>query len=158
LFDGAGLFVGTAIVLLVFTVLAVILELESPDIVLWTGQRVVGTEQGGVVFYRWHGQNYAVAVPGYGSSKGVSVYLDPANPGDAMTDNAVNRATTALVVGGPFTAAVVLLAVGLSRGYRRKRREMRGVVPPVGYGHGLDPEFVARHLEKLRRDDDKNSG
>jgi len=149
-FDGAGWFVGLAVALLVFTLIAVFVQLQSPDHILWTGQRAVGTEQGGIVFYRWHGQNYSVDVRGFGSSKNVSVYFDPADPSDAMADNAVNRAVTALLVGGPFTGAIALLAVGLSRSYRRRRRVERGVAPPVGYGKGLDPEFVHRHLRELR--------
>lgn len=152
-FDGVGLFVGVAAALLVFTLLAVVLEVQSPDLVLWTGHRVVGTEQRGIVYYRWHGQNYTLDVPGYGSSKSVSVYLDPGNPSDAMTDNAVNRAIVVLLIGVPFAGAVALLAVGLTREHLRRRRESRRVPAPTAYGEGLDPEFVARRLRHLRRDD-----
>jgi hypothetical protein len=152
LFDGAGLFVGVAIVLFVFTLVAVLGELQSPDRVLWTGHRVVGTEQGGIVFYRWHGQSYSIDASGYGSSKAVSVYLDPGDPGNAMVDNAVSRAVVALLVGVPFAGGVALLTLGLTRGYRSRRRQLRRVAP-ADYGQGLDPEFVARRLKELRRDD-----
>jgi hypothetical protein len=74
-FDGAGWFVGLAIALFVFALLAVLLELQSPDLLLWTGHRVTGTEQGGIVSYRWHGQAYSLNASGYGSSKSVSVTL-----------------------------------------------------------------------------------
>ena len=149
MFDGAGWFVGPAVALFVFALLVVLLELQSPDRVLWTGHRVVGTEQRGIVFYRWHGQNYSLDVPGYGSSKAVSVYLDPGDPSQAMMDTAANRAPVVLLVGVPVAGGVELVAVGLGRGYRHKRRKMR----PASYGDGLDPEFVARHLRELRRDD-----
>lgn len=36
-FDGAGWFVGLAIALFAFALLAVLLELQSPDLLLWTG-------------------------------------------------------------------------------------------------------------------------
>ena len=68
-FDGAGLFVGGAVVLFAVALLAVLLGLQSPDRVLWTGQQVTGTEHGGIVTYGWHGQSYSLDVPGFGSSK-----------------------------------------------------------------------------------------
>ena len=79
-FDGAGWFVGGAVVLLVFALLAVLAGLQSPDSMLWTGQQVTGTEQQGLVYYRWQGQSYSLDVPGSGSSKAVSVYFKPGDP------------------------------------------------------------------------------
>lgn len=151
MFDGAGWFVGVAVVLFVFALLVVLLEAQSGDLVLWTGHRVVGIEQGGIVTYQWQGQNYSIDVPGYGSADAVSVYLDPGNPTHAMAGNAVNRTVVALPFGVPAIAAVVLLALGLTRRYRWTRRQMRALTRPPGYGRGLDPEFVARHLRQLRR-------
>jgi len=68
------------------------LELQSPEIVLWTGHRVVGTEQGGIVFYQWHGQAYSLDAPGYGSSKAVGVYLDRAIPPTRLINDVGDRA------------------------------------------------------------------
>ena len=48
-FDGAGWYVGGAVVLLFFALLAVLAGLQSPDSMLWTGQQVTVTEQQGVV-------------------------------------------------------------------------------------------------------------
>lgn len=152
LFDGAGLFVGLAVVLFVFALIVVLGELQSPDLLLWTGRGVTGTEQGGVVLYRWQGQTYSLDAPGYGSSKAVSVYLDPGDPSDATLDNPVSRAYVILLVGVPLAAGVALLAAGLTRGYRSRRRQLRKV-GPADYGQGLDQEFVARRLRELRRDD-----
>ena len=152
-FDGAGWFVGLAAVLFVFTLIMVLGELQSPDVVLWTGHRVTGTEQGGIVYYRWQGQNYSIDAPGNGSSKAVNVYLDPGNPEHALADNVYNRVAIGPLVGVPFAGGLVLLAAGLTRGYRWKRRQLREVVGSDGYGHGLDPEFVARRLREMRRDD-----
>jgi hypothetical protein len=124
-FDGAGWFVGLAIALFAFALLMVLLELQSPDLVLWTGHRVVGTEQGGIVSYRWHGQPYSLNASGYGSSKAVNVYLNPADPSTAIIDNVTDRALVALLIGGPVAGGVVLLAVGLTRNYRWDRRRAR---------------------------------
>jgi lipopolysaccharide/colanic/teichoic acid biosynthesis glycosyltransferase len=70
-FDGAGWFVGLAVTLFVLALLAVLLGLQSQNSVLWTGQRVTGTEQRGIVYYRWQGQSYSLDASGFGSSKAV---------------------------------------------------------------------------------------
>jgi hypothetical protein len=124
-FDGTGWFVGLAVTLFVFALLMVLLELQSPDLVLWTGHQVVGTEQGGIVSYRWHGQSYSLDAPGYGSSKAVSVYLDPGNPSNAKIDNVADRVGSGLLIGGPVAGGVVLLVAGLTRKHRWARRNAR---------------------------------
>jgi hypothetical protein len=151
LFDGAGWFVGPAIALFLFALLIVFLDAQSTDLLLWTGHRVAGTEQGGIVFYQWHGQNYTIDVPGYGSSNAVSVYLDPADPAKARAGDAVNRTIVALPIGVPVAAGVALIAAGLTRRSRWARRQRRRSVPSTGYGYGLDSEFVTRHLQQQRR-------
>jgi hypothetical protein len=112
-------------VLFVFALLAMLVGLQSPDRVLWTGQQVVGTEHGGIVTYWWHGQSYSLDVPGYGSSKAVSVYLDPGNPSQAMVDNVLDRVLAALLILGPVAGGVVLLVVGGTRNYRWERRKLK---------------------------------
>ena len=124
-FDGAGWFVGGAVVLLVFALLAALLGLQSPQRVLWTGQQVTGTEQGGIVSYRWHGQSYSLDVSGFGSSNAVSVYLDPADPSQAMTDNVVDRVLAGVLILGPVAGAVLLLVAGGTRNYRWQRRKFK---------------------------------
>jgi hypothetical protein len=124
-FDGAGGFVGGAVVLVVFALLAVLLGLQSPDRVLWTGQQVIGTEQGGIVTYSWHGQSYSLDVPGYGSSQAVSVYLNPGDPSQAIVDNVLDRVLAGLFVLGPAAGAVVLLVIGGTRNYRWQRRKLK---------------------------------
>ena len=124
-FDGAGWFVGLAAVLFAFALLAVLLELQSPDLVLWTGHRVAGNEQGGIVSYRWAGQQYSLNANGYGSAQDVSVYLDPANPGNAMIDNLPDRIVVTAFIGGPVAGGLALIVAGLTRKPRRVRRKVR---------------------------------
>src|SRR5690242_6558914 len=124
-FDGAGWYVGAAVVLLVFALLAVLAGLQSSDSVLWTGQQVTGTEQQGLVYYRWQGQSYSLAVPGSGSSKAVSVYLNPGDPSQAVIDNVFDRVLAGLLVLGPAAGAVVLLVIGGTRNYRWQRRKLK---------------------------------
>ena len=124
-FDGAGWFVGAAVVLLVIALLAVLAELQVPDSMLWTGQQVTGTEQQGLVYYRWQGQSYSLDVPGSGSSKAVSVYFNPGDPSQAIVDNVLDRVLTGLFVLGPAAGAVVLLVIGGTRNYRWQRRKLK---------------------------------
>lgn len=124
-FDGAGWFVAGAIVLFVFALLSLFLELQSPESVLWTGTPVVGTEQRGIVFYEWAGQQLQMSVPGFGSAKSVIVYLDPGNPSSAMLDNNTDRIRPGVFVGLPALTGTVLLVLGGTRGWRWKRRNAK---------------------------------
>ncbi|HXZ70391.1 MAG TPA: hypothetical protein VEH31_05875 [Streptosporangiaceae bacterium] len=147
LFDGAGWFPGLAAALFVFALLAVLLELQSSDAVRWTGQRVTGTEIGGIVSYRWDGQAYSLDAPGYGSAKAIGVDLDPADPSNAVIDNTFPRLVEGSLVAVPAAAGVLLLVAGLTRRRRWERRQQR-IAP--GTGQVLDQEFVTRHLRELR--------
>jgi hypothetical protein len=148
LLDGAVWSLGLAAALFTVALLAGFLVAQSPEAVLWTGHHTVGTEQDGLVVFRYQGHNYPVPVPGYGSAKAVSVYFDPGNPSDAMADNVTDRLTTGLLVGGPLAAGVTVLIIGLTRKKRWARRQRRQ--GRTGFGRGLDDEFVARHLQEGR--------
>ena len=124
-FNGAGWFVGLAIALFAFALLAVLIGLQSPDSVLWTGQHVTGTEQNGLVYYQWQGQSYTIDVTGNGSAKAIGVYLDPGNPSHAMINNVFDRATAILLIGVPVAFGVALLIVGGTRNYRWSRRNAK---------------------------------
>jgi hypothetical protein len=150
LFDGAGWFPGLAAALFVFALLAVLLELQSSDAVRWTGQHVTGTEIGGIVSYRWDGQTYSLGAPGYGSAKAVSVYLDPANPSNAVLENPFLRLVEGSLVVVPVAGGVALLVAGLTRRRRWERRQLRKA-PETG--QVLDQDFVSRHLRELRHGD-----
>jgi hypothetical protein len=148
LFDGAGWFPGLAAALFVFALLAVLLELQSSDAVRWTGQRVTGTEIGGIVSYRWDGQTYSLDAQGYGSQKAIGVDLDPADPANAVIDNTFPRMVEGALVAVPVAAGVALLVVGLTRRRRWERRQQRAAARA---GQVLDEDFVSRHLRELRQ-------
>jgi hypothetical protein len=69
-------------------------------------------EHQGIVYYSWHGQSYSIDASGNGSAKDVSVYLDPADPSQAMIDNIPDRVVAGLLIAGPVVAALVLLVLG----------------------------------------------
>ena len=151
LLDGAGWSVGLAIVLFVFALVAAALVAQSPEAVLWTGHRTVGTETNGLVVFRYQGRDYSAPVPGSGSAKAVAVYFDPGNPDDAMADTPIHRLTSGLLVGVPLAAGVTVLIMGLTRKQRWARRQRRQQRQGRSeFGSGLDDEFVARHLQGRR--------
>ncbi len=146
--DGAGWSVGLAIALFAFALLFLALDFQSPDIVLWTGQRAVGTEQNGLVTFYWHHQAYTATTPGYGSGKAVSVYFPPGNPDEAIADSLPDRLTAIALFAVPVAAGVALLAIGLTRKQRWARRLERQSASQ--FGVGLDEDFVARRLQERR--------
>jgi len=148
-FDGLGAHVGAATVLVVLAALSLLLFLQSPrDRLLWTGQKVVGTERQGLVWYTWDGQSYSLDVPGYRTIPQVTVYLDRSNPSDAVTNSLLTRAMDGLFLVVPLVLAGVIVMFGV----RRVRRERAYIdQPDRKFGIGLDPEFVQRHLEENRR-------
>ena len=62
---------------------------------------------------------------GTGSAKAVSVYLDPADPSQAMIDNIPDRAVAGVLILGPVVAALVLLILCGTRNYRWFRRKIK---------------------------------
>jgi hypothetical protein len=146
--DGAGWSVGLAVALFAFASLFLALDLQSPEIVLWTGQRAVGTEQNGLVTFWLHHHAYTATTPGYGSGKAVSVYFPPGDPSDAIADSLPDRLTAGALFAVPVAAGLALLTVGLTRKRRWARRRNREGAP--AFGAGLDEDFVARRLQERR--------
>ena len=122
IFDGAGWFLALGAACFVFALLAVVLEFLSPNIVEWTGQQITGSEQGGIVYYQWHGQSYTVDGPGNGSQKAITVYLDPGNPSHAMVNDVSDRIEAGMLVAFPAALGLTFLIVGGTRNYRWSRR------------------------------------
>jgi hypothetical protein len=147
--DGLGWYVGTAGVLLTFALLWFLLILQSSnDRLLWLGSRVIGQRSEGTISYEWHGQSYLIAAPGAADDPHVAVYLDPSNPSKAITNSVTTRVLDASVTLLPAAAAMGVVTLGV---VRRRRRELRASDAAGTFGTGLDPEFVQRQLEQLRR-------
>jgi hypothetical protein len=153
-FEDTGVFTGAAIALFLLGSLFLGADVQSPSKLQWTGTAVHAVEDGGIAFYSFGGQNYTlnVASPQDFSS---TVYLDPAEPSNAMFGNALLRWTEFATVGGVYIAAALLLTLGFARRSRRRRRRMRlgDRDPGLSFGSGLDDGTVGRLLDRQRQVD-----
>ncbi|MGI3779434.1 MAG: hypothetical protein ACRYG2_01525 [Janthinobacterium lividum] len=111
------------IVLLVLGALCVLVELQSPSLVCWTGERVPGTNDAGIIFYTVDGEQRTLNDPHEAplQPKPVVVYADPQ---DASRDRqaGIGKAFDAAFVLTPFVAGGVVIIVGLIRRRRFRRR------------------------------------
>ena len=103
-------------------VLAVLVLLQSPSLVYWTGERVTGTDDGGIVYYAVRGEERTLnsghdAPP---QPRPAVVYADPDDPShDRVLSSA--KWFDVVFVAAPFVAAGCVLAAGT----RRKRQNQR---------------------------------
>jgi len=84
-------------------------------------------------YYSFHGQQYTidVASPEQGASM---VMVDPEDPSNAVFGKPVTRSIEGALVGGPYTASVLLLIAGFARTSRQKHQRERGPRPTFGIG------------------------
>ena len=142
-----------ATVLLVLGALCVLVELQSPSLVYWTGERVPGTNDAGIVYYAVDGQNRTLNDPREAppTPSPVVVYADPE---DASRDRqaGIGKAFDAAFVLTPFVGAGALVVLGLvrRRGFRRRVAEA-GTVPPLRpRGDGPRPSRSSRWRRSSR--------
>ena len=152
-FDDMGPFVVGAAVLFVLGSLFVGATVQSPSLLQWTGTAVPAVESGGISYYSFHGENYTLDV----TSPWVqadTVYLNPAEPSDAMLGNPVVRWAEFAFIAGPYAASVVLLTFGFAR--RSRRRRLKTARPGVVDGTGLDLATLRRLRDRQRGGVDGN--
>jgi hypothetical protein len=147
-FDDMGTYIVGAALLVVLGSLFLAAAVQSPSMLQWTGTAVGAVEDGGISYYSFHGQNYTLNVTST-LQHSSTVYVDPADPSNAILSNPVARWTDIASVGGPYAAAVLLLALGLAR--RSRRRHLRERDPGPSFGGGLDRTTLGRLRERQRR-------
>ena len=156
-FEDMGTFVAGAVALFMMGSLFLVAAVQSPSMLQWSGTAVKAVESGGIAYYSFHGQTYTLDVtsPVLQSD---TVYLDPADPSNAMFSNPVTRWTDIATVGGPYTASVLLLTLGFARRSRRRRRRLQDSGPGVSFGTGLDHVTLGRLLDRQRMLDVRDGG
>jgi hypothetical protein len=130
--------------LLTIGLLALLLELQSPSAVLWTGRPVTGIERGGVVLYPFNGHMYTLIDPDQpesGPTRTVLVYVDPGNLSNSRLDKASTRWLDASFVLAPFLVAFLLIALAFIRRFMHARTPQR---QGEGFGRGFRPGDLKR--------------
>jgi hypothetical protein len=150
MFGGMSAFVAGAGVLCLIGALSVLLEVQSPSFVQWSGIKVHATTQGGIAYYTYQGQSYAIdnrhASVSDQRKVPTTVWLkrsDPTDSTSAYVENAYNRWVDFGFTVGWFILAFGLLAAGFIRGRLRYRRRVRHMGE---FGTGISDEVVRRLL------------
>ena len=114
-------FAVAAVVLLVVGAFCVLIELQSSSRIYWTGQRVTGTNEGGLVYYAVDGRPYTMDAPGPVPSRPVTVavWVDQNDPNQARIDQPARWFDAAFVL-APFVAAAFCVVVWAGRRGRRR--------------------------------------
>lgn len=119
-----------AVVLLVLAALCVLVELQSPSKIYWTGDRVPGTNDGGIVFYEVGGEQRTLNDPreAPASPAPVAVYTDA---DDSSRDRlgGPGRWVDLIFVLTPFVGAGTVIIVGVVRTRRFRRRRASAGAP-----------------------------
>ena len=121
--DGALPWTLVALGLAVLWGLLFLAEIQSPNWMYWSGKTVQGSNQGGIVFYRVHGQTYTIDDPGATPAHATpeTVWYKPGDPSTALLDRPAR-----LVEAGIFVtlagATVLTFGTGVTRGAIARRR------------------------------------
>ena len=152
---GMGPFIGAASVFAVIGFIAVLLEIQSPSFVMWSGIKVQGTTYGGLTRYTYHGELNTIdnlqASAADQRHVPTTVWLSRSDPEDSTKAYIESSRTRWLDFGfvvGWFVFAAAILAVGFVMRWRRHRRR---IVVMGEFGAGISDEFVRRMLESRRR-------
>jgi hypothetical protein len=158
-FEGTGPFPAIALALAALGTLFLVLTLDSIGGLVWTGTAVHGTEQDGLVLYRYHGATYSVDDSGSTRSGPRTVYIDPGNPRRAVLNTPASEALQIVIVGVPYALALAFAAHSFRRKWRYSRR-FRSVSSsdPDTYGYGIDAEAMNRLRARQQTDVQRRSG
>jgi hypothetical protein len=136
-----------------------VLTLNSIGGLVWTGTAVHGTEQSGLVLYRYHGTTYSVDDAGSTRSGPRIVYIDPGNPRRAVLNTPASEALQIVIVGVPYALALAFAVHSVRRKWRYNRRYRSvSTKDPDTYGYGLDPEAINRLRTRQQTDVQRRTG
>lgn len=151
----ARVFTISALVFLCGGILSLLLELQSPSFLLWTGRPVQGTHYATAVSYTYQGRQYVISAEGESLDhpRHVTVYVDTGNPQNAVLNRPVTRWTDACLVGGWYVVAIGLIASGqIYEAHRSRRRADRADRRP-DFGEGINlTQLEWRRHERRHRD------
>lgn len=153
--EGLAPFLGTAAVFAVIGALAMLLEIQSPSFVMWSGIKVQGTTYGGLTRYTYDNERFTIdnrqASAGDLRHVPTTVWLSRSDPDDsskAYIESSRTRWLDFTFVVGWFFLAILIVTGGLLWRWRRRRRR---IVVMGEFGAGISDEFVRRMLGSRRR-------
>jgi hypothetical protein len=129
--DGSGPYLWGALAFSILGGLLLLAQLQSPDLVIWTGHCVPSTERGGIAYYQVNGQSFTVddvTAPATAPTHTVTVCYDPSHPEQASVLHPVQYWFEAALVGVPFLIALTIVIVGVvivPVRMRRRRAQFR---------------------------------
>jgi len=114
-----------AIVLVVLGLIFVSLEAQSQNWVYYSGEKVTGTVDGGIVYYKVGGEQYTQddpTEPQPADGTRIDVYYPHGDPSDGRLDQPVRLIEGAGMLAWFVAAALLLLVATLRRARERRRR------------------------------------
>ncbi len=122
-----------AIVLLVVGLIVVGMESQTQNWVYYTGDRVTGTVEGGIVYYTVAGQQYtqddpAPVQPRNGTK--ISVYYHHGDPSDALLEHPVRTVELWGMLSWFVAAGLLVVAAALRRAWFARRRSSQAPADP----------------------------
>jgi hypothetical protein len=124
-----------------------LVEAQSPSRLYWTGDPVAAINSGGIVYYTVRGEQYTVDDPGPvpAHDTPVTVYIDPADPGQALLSRPTRWVDAAAVLGWFVAALGCLVVPGLRRAAVVRRRARN----PVGASDETsESAWIGHYLER----------
>jgi hypothetical protein len=114
--QGARLYIVLAAALVVLGGFFLLAQLQSPDLVIWTGRCIPATERQGIAYYRVNGTAEALNDPNEPATAPVhtvTVCYQPAHPEQGMVVLPAARIFEGLEILGPLVLAALVLLYGL---------------------------------------------
>lgn len=129
--SGARGYLFVAAVALALGIVFMLVELQSPDLVIWNGRCVPAFFDGGVAHFTFGGQQFTADNPSLSdrTPRTVRVCFYPSDPNNGYIVHPAAYWVEGALVGGPFALAIILAAVGVLNSRRRLRRPPS--LPPI---------------------------
>src|SRR5579864_5645617 len=111
-----------------------VVELQSPDLVIWNGQCVPASFQDGLAYYRVGGQQYVAGDPNLPDfpNRQVTVCFYPNDPGKGYIVHPAAYWAEGILIAAPFVIGIIVLSMGTVRAIRLRATE--SPLPPLYSG------------------------
>ena len=121
---GARRYLWIAAVAFAFGIVFLLVELQSPDLVIWNGRCVPAFFDGGVAHYTVAGQQVTAdnPAPSDRTPRTVRVCYYPAEPDNGYIVHPAAYWVEGGLIGGPIVLALILVTIGVVNSARRLRQ------------------------------------